>query len=193
MKKILPTILASLFLLIFLHSETFSKTTKVSYHETTKDKFVSHPTPPSESFNTYKNENYNLLIEYPKNGINYLNKKVGCGSFIHKEGEVIIDNLIRAHVLEWNKTLGEFLVSQGAQNLYNVSPILDSGATQALYLEGLKEQKTDEEIAPLTDISSLYLKDEKLFLISKDSQVLNEGCLKQDNSNWIVENHLRFY
>lgn len=193
MKKILPGIFASTLLLILLNFPTFSKTSEVAYSQTTKDEYVSHPTPPSAGFNTYKNENYNLLIEYPKAGINRLNERVGCGSFIERNEEIIIDNLIRAQVLEWDRTLGEYLVSQGAQNMYHVSPIIDSGATQALTLEGLKKDHEAHYSPPLSDVSSIYLKDNKLFLISQSEQIINEGCVKQELSGWKPENHFRFY
>lgn len=192
MKKVLPVAIAIISLLLFLNPPTLGKTTKISYSETTNDNYISHPTPPSANFNIYKNDDYNLIIEYPKRGPNFYRRTVDCGNFISDDLEIVIDNLVFAQILDWDKSIGEYFKSQGAQNLYNVSAIFDSGANQALLLNDLKSEWEGEKEAPFSNISSIYLKDGKLFLVESASNVLNDGCVNR-STGWRLENHLRFY
>ena len=192
MKKILPLVLASFSLLIFLNFPTF-KITQVSYSETTKDKYVSSPTPVSSHLKTYKNEDYNLLIEYPKKSLSPQDKVIDCGNFISENEGVMLDNLALIQISDWNQSIGEYLKTMGAQDLYNVSAIVDSGAKQALALNSLKTRwKGEEGPPPLWDVEAIYKKDGKLFLVM-DSSFLNEGCMNQAGLGWKIENHLRFY
>lgn len=189
MKKILPLLIASISLLFLLYFPTF-KTTQVSYSETTKDKYTSSPTPPGAHLKTYKNETYNLLIEYPGKSLSPQDKVIECGDFISEEEEIVIDNIALVQIIDWSKSIGEYLKDQGAQDIYNVSAIMDSGAKQALVLNSLKTEWKGEGAAPLSDVSAIYKKDGKLFL-AMDSRFLNDGCLNP--GGWKLENHLRFY
>lgn len=169
--------------------------------------FIS-PTPVN-LLKTYKNTKYGFEFSYPARGIiqNDQNFQEGdCGNFIKETGNnIFVDNLFKIEIVNWSRTIDDYLIQRGAKNKYDFTPILNSNADEALEVTQIK--KGLELVAvgypPLMNILDIYKKGENIFLIEDLENKNNGGCISPKevdrakfpnfaNQNWGVKDSFKF-
>ncbi len=211
MKKILPLFLGVI--LLFIASSLFlinNKTSKAQYSQTTRDHYSTTPSPENKNFNTYKNDKYNFSINYPLKSLDPGGSVISCGGFIKDndatmfppDETVVLDNIATVRILSWDKSINQYIKSQSAEDLYNLEKIMNSGADEAIAVNGLKSAWAGPGYSPMGYVLDLYKKDGKLFLVMAHQNFLNAGCINPEDisgnfqgvdKTWRIEDHFRFY
>lgn len=153
---------------------------------------------------------YHFSIDYPKKGLNPEQKLIDCGNFINNDDTKILspdhaitlDNLAVIDVISSNKSIPDYIKSQGAEGLYNEVPIINSGADEAVSFNGLRQNWTGEGYAPMGYVMDIYRKSGNLFLVMSTQNFINAGCLSpkdlqnppsEVDTTWKLEDNLKFY
>lgn len=137
-------------------------------------KATDTPTPTPIVWKTYTNTTYGFSLDYPKKGMilgkeDYFEGE--CGNFIKEKTNALgqhiqIDNFFEVKIIIWEKNIEEYLKSIGAYKMYDLEPITDFGADEAVKVIGLTK---GAEIAvgypPLMYVTHIYKKDNFIFSI----------------------------
>ena len=179
---------------------TKAKTTSMPYDKTSPDHFTSSPSPTDTTTKNYTNSQYNFTIGYPVKSLSPENLTINCGNFIQNNNTtlfspnqtIVLDNIAVIKVSSWDKSISDFVNAQGATGLYNERTILNSGADEAVSLNGFKKAWAGEGDAPLGSDLDIYKKNGMLFEVVLTQSFLNNGCINPSNKSWALEDHLRF-
>lgn len=164
-------------------------------------------------FKIYKNTKYGFELKYPPKGITQKGEKfleIECGNAIKENVDnIFVDNLFKIQIVDWNRTLDDYLIAKGAKNIYEFKPILNSGAEEAVEVVGIKKglEVVSVGYPPLMYISYIYKNDNKIFLIVHEAhppnQTIEGGCInpedldtikysKYANQNWNISDSFKF-
>lgn len=168
---------------------------------------------PTPAFKTYKNDQYGFEFNYPIKGITQKGEEfteVECGNAIKetKDG-ILVDNLFKIQIINFPKTIDDYLVQRGAKNTYEFEPILNSSADEAIKVVGIKKgmELVSVGYPPLMYVLYIYKKDDKIFLVVHEAHPPNptipEGCInpkdldhtkfpKFANDTWDVKDSFKF-
>lgn len=171
---------------------------------------TSLPTPtPVPSWKTYTNSKYRFELTYPKEGM--ILKETGfeageCGGAIKaggvQTGRIIsrfvsetiqVDDFFEILVLNWPKSVEEYILAIGAGDQYNLKLIEGSLAEEAVEVVGLKKgAEYAVGYPPLAYISHIYKKGGKLFLIKNLLHPQNlGGCVHPSLLDPVSHSHLK--
>lgn len=143
---------------------------------------------------TYHNGQYNFDVRYPSTGViaeSDAFTKGECGNAI-KVGDnknavssIKLDNFFEIKIVNWDKSIDDYLKQQNSVNIYNIRIISNSGADESIALEGLKKGvEYARGFPPLAYVVALYRKNDKLFILQSFQTPNNfGGCLAPSNVN----------
>lgn len=169
------------------------------------------PTPATSiNLKTYANTKYDFEFSYPAKGITQKGNKfseVECGNAIKETNDLIlVDNLFKIEILNWTKTIDDYLISKGAKKTYEFDQIPNTGADEAIKVKGIKKglELVSVGYPALMNIQAIYKKGDNLFLIVNFEDASNVGCInpkdldhtkypKYANQKWNVIDSFRFY
>lgn len=158
---------------------------------------------------TYTNKKYGYSLKYPRVGMTLAEEdylEAECGNAIQtkkkQEGRVIssfvtdvigVDNFFEILVLEGPESIDEYLENIWAKNDYNLEFFDGSLADEAVEVKGLK---VGAEYAvgypPLTYVTHIFRKGEKIFLIKNLIHPVNlGGCIHPDWLDPVKHAHLK--
>lgn len=166
------------------------------------------PTPPF-NLKTYTNTKYGFTFSYPAKGITQKGKdflEVECGDTIKETTDLIlVDNLFKIQILDWTKTIDDYLISKGAKKTYEVEQMNNTGADEAVKVLGIKKglELVSVGYPALMNVSAIYKKGNRLFLIVNFEDASNAGCInpkdldhtkyaKYVEQNWDISNSFKF-
>lgn len=170
----------------FVYKQTNKKIvpSQVEILTSVSPKPLSTPTPSPGKI--YTNTKYDFEVTYPAVGV-VIDKEgtsVGeCGNMIKEDGkgvnEIILDNFFGIKVINWDKSIDDYMKSKGAFEKYNIEIILNSGADEAIALTGLKPNvEYARGYPPLAYVIALFKKDDQLFLMQTFQNPGNfGGCI----------------
>jgi hypothetical protein len=151
------------------------------------------PTPmPTPLTKTYVNYNYAFQIIYPAKGdIQTANGTIKgeCGNAIseiitpYAKDTVTIDNFLQIVVVDWSRSINEYLVRQNADSFYTTSPIASTSADEAvsLKLNDNWRSLTTSLTPPLASTINIYKKGNNLFLLNTLPENNNiNGCIPKN-------------
>lgn len=164
---------------------------------------------PTINLKSYKNTKYGFELSYPAKGIiqNGTDFSEGeCGNVIKETGNnILVDNLFKIQVVDWTKTIDDYLVGKGAKKIYEIKPIIGSNADEAIEIAGIKKglEVTSVGYPPLMNIPYIYKKGDNLFQIIYFLHASNGGCInpkdldhtkfpKFADQNWNVKDSFKF-
>jgi len=183
---------------------------------------VNTPTPTPPILKTYTNEKYGFEFTYPAKGIiliddeevegpKVLNEVEGqCGNAIKENlGSILIDNFYEIKILDWKRTIDDYIVQKNAKKTYDFEPINNSNADEAVKVLGIKKgmELVSVGYPPLMYIEDIYKKDNKLFIFVHSSHPPKptnpNGCLNPEDinpikykkyvdQNWRIETSFKF-
>lgn len=153
---------------------------------------LSTPTP--SPWKTYSNDQYGFEITYPAEGVVLSEDRMQlgeCGNAIKLDtnksygNSLQVDNFFWIKIVNWDKSISDYMKEEGAVGKYNVKLISGSGADEAIALEGLKKNvEYARGFPPLVYVSSLYKKNDNLFLLQSFPNPTNQGgCISPYTAN----------
>lgn len=166
-------------------------------------KKVNTPTPTPYNYietGIYINPKYGFKITFPLKGKVITGKGIvngQCGGAIReisdqniKEG-VIFDNFFKVVIVDWNKSINDYIKEINADNLYSLDTIATSSAQAddavTIKLKDNWQSYTTSLKPPLSDTVNIYKKGNKIFLLNAISDNLNiNGCISP-NANFVKD------
>lgn len=184
MKLLLPVILVVIIAGIFLF---FFKPANKPDLQVIPNKVTV--TPPPSPWKTYKNDQYDFEITYPRIGV-VVNKDGSsegeCGQAIRQEDkypvDIQVDNFFNIKIIDFKGSIEEYLKSQRAANIYETQELASGSATQALAIGNLKKGvEYARGLPPLVYTKALFKKGDNIFVV-KATQFPNNfgGCIAPD-------------
>ena len=208
MRKIIPIGIVIIIILGLALYLIVSRSTQTPYNNTNPTSYNTSPSPATTNLNLYTSDKYRFTLEYPRVGLDPNQNLIDCGKFISEnsslfapDNSLVVDNIALIEVINWNKSIDEYISSQGATGIYNTSKILSSGADNAIKIDGIKTAWTGEGYAPMAYVADIFQKDGKLFITQNQQNFINNGCIAPKDLNaaptsvdktWRIEDHLRF-
>ncbi len=157
------------------------------------------PTPTPKNYvetTNYINSKYGFQITYPLKGKVLTEKGIvdgACGNAIReisdqsiKEG-IIFDNFFKVVIVDWEKSINDYIKEKNATNLYLLTTIATSSAeADEAFMIKLKDDwqsYTTSLKPPLSDTINIYKKGNKIFLLNAVSDNINvNGCISPNAS-----------
>lgn len=149
-------------------------------------KLNSTPKPTSSSWKSYKNSEFGFEVTYPSYGViaqkDSLVEGV-CGNAIKVEAQdkatISVDNFFKIKVIPWNSTVTDYMISQGAGNVYNTASVSASLADEAIELKDLRAGvEYARGYPPLIYVIGLFKKGNSLFVMQTFQNPTNfGGCI----------------
>ncbi|MCL5433298.1 MAG: hypothetical protein M1524_04265 [Patescibacteria group bacterium] len=175
----------------------------------------SKPTP---SFKTYTNDKYGFQITYPSRGViaggneTIIYSEGECGKYIKEaepsdksvKTEIAFDNFFSIRIIDWNKSINDYVKEKGRENFYDLQPINGSNADEAIEIKGVKPDAPKEILwGGLDYVKDIYKKGNNLFIIMSNQNYLNNGCISPSmvdpvkypgikNDNWDISTNFKF-
>lgn len=197
------TILGSLF--YFSTQEVVEPTQATNYQETVI------PTPTPNPWKTYQDKDFGFDITYPSKGVVMQEEKleVGeCGNAIVTDDaqyDLIVDNFYGIRIINWKKTIEDYIKQQGAAGKYQTQLLENTGADEAILLENLKPNvEYARGLPPLAYVKAIYKKGDKIFIMKTFQDPKNfGGCVLPEtvdpvkysdiaNHSWSIATSINF-
>lgn len=163
---------------------TFQKTIVVQATDGVVPIQIAVPAPTVNPWKTYQNNKYGFEITYPASGVvlgegNYSLGKCGTKIMDVDNKTILFDNFFEIKIIDWSKSISDYMKQQGAGNIYNTKVVDNFGADEGIVLEGLKPKvEYARGFPPLAYTLSIYKKGSKLFILQSVQNPKNiGGCM----------------